>query len=235
MDVTSDHRATPRISNDPGGAAGIDLKYGVTRNLVADVTVNTDFAQVEADEQQVNLTRFSLFFPEKREFFPREPGGCSRSAGRGPVRSAGGGSTPVLFYSRRIGLAAGDHGAPVEVPIHAGGRLTGRVGQFSVGALNMQTGDAPSAAAQATNFTVVRVKRDLLRRSSVGGIFTRRGRHEGRRPAERNVRPRRHVLLLRRPDNQYVLGADAHARAAGRRRQLSDPARLCRRPVWPAA
>ena len=173
MDVTSDHRATPRISNDPGGSAGIDLKYGVTRNLVADVTVNTDFAQVEADEQQVNLTRFSLFFPEKREFFLENQGVFAfGGAGSGPF--GGGGSTPVLFYSRRIGLAAGDHGAPVEVPIHAGGRLTGRVGQFSVGALNMQTGDAPSAAAQATNFTVVRVKRDLLRRSSVGGIFTRR-------------------------------------------------------------
>ena len=173
MDVTSDHLASPRISNDPGGSAGLDLKYGVTQNLVADLTVNTDFAHVEADEQQVNLTRFSLFFPEKREFFVENQGVFAfGGAGTGPF--GGGGATPVLFYSRRIGLAAGDHGAPVEVPIHAGGRLTGRVGDFTVGALNMQTGDAPSAAAPATNFTVVRVKRDVLRRSSIGGIFTRR-------------------------------------------------------------
>ena len=108
---------------------------------MADLTVNTDFAQVEADEQQVNLTRFSLFFPEKREFFLENQGVFAfGGAGSGPF--GGGGATPVLFYSRRIGLAAGDHGAPVEVPIHAGGRLTGRVGQFSVGALNMQTGGA---------------------------------------------------------------------------------------------
>ena len=173
MDVTSDHLAVPRISNDAGGSAGIDLKYGLTQNLVADLTVNTDFAHVEADEQQVNLTRFSLFFPEKREFFVENQGVFAfGGAGAGPF--GGGGSTPVLFYSRRIGLAGGQLGAPVEVPIHAGGRVTGRVGQFTVGALNMQTGDAPSAAAQATNFTVVRVKRDVLRRSSVGGIFTRR-------------------------------------------------------------
>ena len=173
MDVTSDQLATPRISNDLGGAAGLDVKYGVTQNLVADLTVNTDFAQVEADEQQVNLTRFSLFFPEKREFFLENQGVFAfGGAGSGPF--GGGGSTPVLFYSRRIGLAEGDHGLPVEVPIHAGGRLTGRVGQFTVGALNMQTGDAPTAASLATNFSVVRVKRDLLRRSSIGGIFTRR-------------------------------------------------------------
>ena len=173
MDVTSDHLARPRISNDPGGSAGLDVKYGVTQNLVADLTVNTDFAHVEADEQQVNLTRFSLFFPEKREFFVENQGVFAfGGAGTGPF--GGGSSTPVLFYSRRIGLAGGEHGAPVEVPIHAGGRMTGRVGQFTVGALNMQTGDAPSAAAQATNFTVVRVKRDVLRRSSIGGIFTRR-------------------------------------------------------------
>ena len=173
MDVTSDHLAVPRISNDAGGSAGIDLKYGLTQNLVADLTVNTDFAHVEADEQQVNLTRFSLFFPEKREFFVENQGMFAfGGAGAGPF--GGGGSTPVLFYSRRIGLAGGQLGAPVEVPIHAGGRVTGRVGQFTVGALNMQTGDAPSAAAQATNFTVFRVKRDVLRRSSVGGIFTRR-------------------------------------------------------------
>ena len=172
-DLTSDHAADPPLSNAPGGSAGLDVKYGVTQNLVADLTVNTDFAQVEADEQQVNLTRFSLFFPEKREFFLENQGLFAfGGAGSGPL--GGSGSTPVLFYSRRIGLHDGH-----EVPIRAGGRLTGRAGRFSVGALNIRTGDvrfgaAPGERVRAANFTVLRVKRDLLRRSSIGGIVTRR-------------------------------------------------------------
>ena len=167
-DLTSDLTATPAISNELGGDVGIDLKYGVTQSLTADVTVNTDFAQVEADEQQVNLTRFSLFFPEKREFFLENQGLFAfGGAGAGPF--GGGGATPVLFYSRRIGLSEGR-----EVPIHVGGRLTGRVGKFSIGMMSIQTGDEPVTAAQATNFLVMRLKRDVLRRSSVGAIFTRR-------------------------------------------------------------
>ena len=169
-DLTSDLSATPAISNDFGGTGGIDLKYGLTQNLTADVTVNTDFAQVEADEQQVNLTRFSLFFPEKREFFLENRGLFAfGGAGAGPF----GGDTPVLFYSRRIGLD--DTGGVLrEVPIDAGGRMTGRVGKFSVGVMNIQTGDVPEAAARATNFSVVRLKRDVLRRSSIGVIAARR-------------------------------------------------------------
>ena len=168
-DLTSDAAAPTPISNAPGADAGIDVKYGITQNLTADFTVNTDFAQVEADEQQINLTRFSLFFPEKREFFLENQGLFTfGGAGAGPF---GAGDTPVLFYSRRIGL---DAATGREIPIDAGGRMTGRVGPFSVGLLNIQTGDAPEAAAQATNFSVVRLKRDLLRRSSVGAIFTRR-------------------------------------------------------------
>ncbi len=167
-DLTSDLTATPAISNELGGDVGIDLKYGVTQSLTADVTVNTDFAQVEADEQQVNLTRFSLFFPEKREFFLENQGLFAfGGAGAGPF--GGGGATPVLFYSRRIGLSEGR-----EVPIQVGGRLTGRVGKFSIGMMSIQTGDEPVTAAQATNFLVMRLKRDVLRRSSVGAIFTRR-------------------------------------------------------------
>ena len=167
-DLTSDLTATPAISNELGGDVGIDLKYGVTQSLTADVTVNTDFAQVEADEQQVNLTRFSLFFPEKREFFLENQGLFAfGGAGAGPF--GGGGATPVLFYSRRIGLSEGR-----EVPIRVGGRLTGRVGKFSIGMMSIQTGDEPVTAAQATNFLVMRLKRDVLRRSSVGAIFTRR-------------------------------------------------------------
>ena len=121
-DVSSDLAAAEPFSNRFGGSGGFDVKYGITQNLTADFTVNTDFAQVEADEQQVNLTRFSLFFPEKREFF-LENQDCSPSggAGAGPF---GTGDTPVLFYSRNIGL---DHGR--EIPIDAGARMTGRVGR----------------------------------------------------------------------------------------------------------
>ena len=165
-DLSSDRARD--ISNDPSGDLGLDVKVGVTQGLVADLTVNTDFAQVEADEQQVNLTRFSLFFPEKREFFLENQGVFAfGGAGTGPF--GGGGSTPVLFYSRQIGLSQGQ-----EVPIDVGGRLTGRVGKFSLGVLNIQTDDAPEAGAVATNFSVVRVRRDLLRRSSVGALFTGR-------------------------------------------------------------
>ena len=165
-DLTSDRSASPIVSNQPGGNLGLDLvKYGVTQNLTADLTVNTDFAQVEADEQQVNLTRFSLFFPEKREFF-LENQGLFAFGGAG---TRGGGTTPILFYSRQIGLNQGQ-----EVPIDVGGRLTGRVGAFSVGVLDIQTDDAPEAAAVSTNFSVVRIKRDVLRRSSIGALFARR-------------------------------------------------------------
>ncbi|MEE8129347.1 MAG: DUF5916 domain-containing protein, partial [Vicinamibacterales bacterium] len=167
-DVASDRGATPPVSNDVSGDVGLDVKVGITQNLAADLTVNTDFAQVEADEQQVNLTRFSLFFPEKREFFLENQGLFAfGGAGVGPF--GGGGGTPVMFYSRRIGLEQGR-----EVPLDVGGRLTGRVGAFSVGALSIRTGDESISGAQPTTFSVVRVKRDLLRRSSIGAILTRR-------------------------------------------------------------
>ncbi|MBM3779452.1 MAG: carbohydrate binding family 9 domain-containing protein [Acidimicrobiia bacterium] len=163
--LTSD--AARGVSNDPGGDAGLDVKYAVTQGIVGDLTVNTDFAQVEADEQQVNLTRFSLFFPEKREFF-LENQGLFTFGGAG---ARGGGATPVLFYSRQIGLFRGQ-----AVPLDVGGRLTGRVGRFSLGVLNIQAGEAPQAGAPSTNFSVVRVRRDILRRSSVGLLFTGRSR-----------------------------------------------------------
>ena len=172
-DMSTDRSAAVPFSNDLNGAAGIDLKYGITENLVADFTVNTDFAQVEADEQQVNLTRFSLYFPEKREFFLENQGVFTfGGAAAGPF-GGGGGETPVLFYSRRIGLNEVD-GAAREVPIDAGARMTGRVGKFTVGLLNIRTGDEPTARARATNFSVVRLKRDVLRRSSVGALYIRR-------------------------------------------------------------
>ena len=163
--LTSDAAATPRISNDPAGDFGIDAKVGVTQGLTADFTYNTDFAQVEADEQQVNLTRFSLFFPEKRDFFLENLG----LFGFGGVAATGGGDVPILFHSRRIGFDAGR-----AVPIEAGGRLTGRVGRFSMGLLNIESDRDEASGGPRTNFSVLRVKRDLLRRSSIGMIFTGR-------------------------------------------------------------
>ncbi|MAG70961.1 MAG: DUF5916 domain-containing protein [Vicinamibacterales bacterium] len=168
----AEQQDTPDPRNDFTGDAGFDVKYGLTRSLVADFTVNTDFAQVEADEQQVNLTRFSLFFPEKREFFLEgqgifafgDPGGTRRQNARPS-------DTPVIFFSRRIGLEDGE-----DVPIRAGGRVTGRAGPFSIGLLNIQTGDSETAEALSTNFSVIRLKRDLLRRSNIGLIYTRRSR-----------------------------------------------------------
>ena len=181
--LATDVNAVPLISNAGDGDFGVDVKYGVTDNLTADFTYNTDFAQVEVDEQQVNLTRFSLFFPEKREFFLEGrgifdfgrgvtifrggPGGGGRPGGGGGF--FGGGDVPTIFFSRRIGLERGQ-----TVPILGGGRLTGKVGKFSIGAVNMQTDDALGANALGTNFTVLRVKRDILRRSRIGGIFTGR-------------------------------------------------------------
>ena len=168
-DLTSDGTATPTVVNELGGDVGLDVKYGVTGNLVADLTVNTDFAQVEADAQQVNLTRFSLFFPEKREFF-LENQGVFAFGGVRSIRAGGGGTdVPVVFYSREIGLDQGQ-----EVPMDVGGRLTGRVGRFSVGFMTIQTGDVPRIGVRSTNFRVARVRRDILRRSNVGVLFTGR-------------------------------------------------------------
>ena len=153
------------LTNDPGADVGVDVKYSVTQNLVADLTVNTDFAQVEADEQQVNLTRFSLFFPEKREFFLENQGLFAFGGGG----TGGGGNAPVLFYSRQIGLSRG-----VEVPIEVGGRLTGKLGRFSLGAISIRTGDGHGGQTPATAFSVMRIRGDVLRRSSIGAIFTGR-------------------------------------------------------------
>ena len=156
------------LTNQWSGNVGLDVvKYGVTENLTLDFTLNTDFAQVEADEQQVNLTRFSLFFPEKREFFLENQGVFGFGGGGG--RFGASAETPIMFYSRQIGLTAGR-----EVPIVGGGRLTGRAGRFTLGLLNIQTGEELIAGALGTNFTVARLKRDVLRRSSIGAIVTNR-------------------------------------------------------------
>ncbi len=160
-------RTAGGVDDDLQANAGFDFKYGITRGLIADATVRTDFAQVEEDLQQINLTRFSVFFPEKRDFFIEgqgifDFGGVQ--AGNSP------GDVPLLFFSRQIGLSQGR-----AVPVLGGVRLTGRTGPYSVGALDIQTDDAPSAGAVATNFSALRLKRNLFRRSNVGMIATRRG------------------------------------------------------------
>tara|TARA_B100001123_G_scaffold451250_2_gene629103 strand:+ start:19966 stop:22269 length:2304 start_codon:yes stop_codon:yes gene_type:complete len=162
-DLSTDYAASPPFTNDLGGTAGLEIKYGLTENMTADFSYNTDFAQVEADDQQVNLSRFNLFFPEKREFFLEnrrtfEFGGESRF-----------GYTPVLFFSRRIGLQGGR-----EVPVQVGGRLTGRVGEYDLGILHMKTDEEIVAGAQPTNFSVLRVKRDIFQASSIGVLMTNR-------------------------------------------------------------
>lgn len=147
---------------------GADLKYAVTPALTLDATYNTDFAQVEVDQQQINLDRFNLFFPEKRPFFLENAGVFSVSS----VRQVAGGNPAQteLFFSRRIGIGPG--GQPI--PIVGGARLSGKVSDsVSVGLLNMQT-DAVSGVAHANNFTVARVYRDLPNSSQIGAIFANR-------------------------------------------------------------
>jgi hypothetical protein len=164
--VTTDRVGRPPVENDVKPDAGIDIRYGLSGNLTADFTYNTDFAQVEADDAQVNLTRFNISFPEKREFFLEGSGTFAFGSGTG---GGGSGDAPTIFYSRRIGLSGAR-----EVPVIAGGRLTGKIGPWGIGVLNMETDDEPTANALQTNFTVVRLRRDILRRSGVGAIYTRR-------------------------------------------------------------
>ena len=177
-DLITDNTASPPVVDRASGDGGIDIKYGITQSLTADLTYNTDFAQVEVDERQVNLTRFPLFFPEKREFFLEGRGIFGFAEGSVPrsspsVNPAGGVfrdvNVPQLFYSRKIGLEGGR-----VVPIVGGARLTGKMGAFDVGALNIRTGEEAASASEPTHFTVVRLRRDILRRSSVGAMFTNR-------------------------------------------------------------
>ena len=161
------------VSLDKDYDAGIDVKYGVTSGLTWDFTVNTDFSQVEADEQQVNLTRFNLFFPEKRDFFLENSGvfqfGSGNTGGGGGGGGGGGRQNAsqdmIFFFSRQIGLSPnGD-----AIPLLAGTRLTGRVGGWSVGALNIQQREKD--ASPSTNFTALRARRDILANSDVGVMF----------------------------------------------------------------
>ncbi|MCZ6769447.1 MAG: DUF5916 domain-containing protein [Acidobacteria bacterium] len=137
----------------------VDVKYGLTSGLTLDLTVNTDFSQVEADTQQVNLTRFALFFPEKRDFFLENTGNFRFEAA--------GNNQALLFHSRRIGLARG-----LPVPLLGGARLTGRAGPYYLGLMNIQT--RSDRDIPANNFSIVRVRRNILGNSDIGAIFLNR-------------------------------------------------------------
>jgi len=146
---------------------GMDLKYGVRAGLNLDVTINTDFAQAEVDDEQINLTRFALFYPEKRDFF-------LENAGQFDV-----GSTDTfnrlanLFFTRRIGLS--DTGE--TVPIIGGARLTGKVGRNNIALMDVQTGGAFQESGE--NFLVARYSRNILTRSNVGALFINKAETEG--------------------------------------------------------
>jgi hypothetical protein len=140
------------------GDVGFDAKYGISTGFTWDFTYNTDFSQVEADIQQINLTRFSLFFPEKRDFF-LENSGIFQFGGGGAFTMGG---DMIFFFSRRIGLS--DDGQ--AIPILAGTRLTGRAANWEIGLLNMQQEEFENTPA--TNFTVARVRRNILANSDVG-------------------------------------------------------------------
>ena len=150
---------------------GGDFKFGLTNDLIADLTYHTDFAQVEADQEVVNLTRFSLFFPEKRQFFTEGAGIFDFGkavAGLGGEAAAHDPGLLALFYSRRIGLVDGQ-----QVPLIGGGRVTGRIGDYALGVLNISTEEETLARRQLdnANFTAIRVKRNVLAKSSVGMLL----------------------------------------------------------------
>jgi hypothetical protein len=146
---------------------GMDLRYGINPNLSLDLSYNTDFAQVEGDQEQVNLTQFSLFFPEKREFFLE--GASLFDFGEAAERRGGDEEPPtLLFYSRQIGL---DDGHPV--PIVLGSKLAGKAGSTGIGVLNVLTKSEQFSVENQipqNNFSVIRIKRDVFTRSNIGLI-----------------------------------------------------------------
>ena len=180
--LLTNRTSTPAITNRRDGNAGGDLKWGITPLVVADLSYRTDFAQVEDDDAQVNLTRFSLINAEKREFFLEGQdafafGGVGGGGGGG-ANSGGGFNasgvhstsdiSPILFYSRRIGLVGG-----TIAPIVAGARVLGRVGAWQLGALDMRTEAVSSVRAPASDFSVLRLNRDVGKRSRIGLMATR--------------------------------------------------------------
>jgi hypothetical protein len=147
------------LNDDPQYNAGLDVKYSINSNLTLDLTANTDFAQVEADDQQVNLNRYDLFFPEKRSFFQE----------RSSLFSFNLGGMSDLFNSRNIGISEDGH----PIRIFGGARMTGRIGKWDVGLLDMQTKEYNESPGE--NFGVLRMRHQVINPNSyVGGIFTSR-------------------------------------------------------------
>lgn len=140
--------------------AGVDVKYSISPSLTLDATYNTDFAQVEVDELQINLNRFNLFFPEKRPFFLENAG----------FFSVGSPGEIEMFFSRRIGIA--EDGS--QVPILGGLRLSGKLAGLNIGLLNMQTESVTDAGIPSNNFAVARINKELPNRSAVGFIVVNR-------------------------------------------------------------
>ncbi len=156
---------SPAFDAGVQGKAGLEVaRIGITPSLTAEFTANPDFGQAEVDDQIVNLSRFSVFFPEKRDFFLENAG----------IFLFGRGGANQLFFTRRIGLT--ESGEPV--PIDYGAKVTGKVGQYNVGFLQVQTRSLGDAASPfhipRAQFTVARVKRDIFERSSIGAIFVNR-------------------------------------------------------------
>ena len=182
--------------------AGGDLKYGVTPGLTLDLTYNTDFSQVEVDQEQVNLTRFSRFFPERREFFIENAGAFTFGdvEERG-YRTGATLSDFTLFNSRRIGISP--DGRPL--PIAGGGRLSGRLAGWGVGLLDMHTRATDSVPAE--QFAVARARRDVFGSSDVGVLVSSRssrGAYNRSYGADANLRPTANLVL-----NSYVAASDA--------------------------
>ncbi len=190
--------------------AGLDLKYGLTSRLTLDATLRTDFSQVEVDQERVNLTRFSLFFPERRDFFTENSGVFSfGDISERNYRSGSSLSRFTLFHSRRIGLDASGH----EIPILGGGRVTGRAGGFEIGALDMQT--RATLGLPAENFGVLRAKRTIEGLGDVGAIFINRQASDGTGSfnrtygVEANLAPHPYLRI-----NSYLSGVDDAATGA---------------------
>jgi hypothetical protein len=187
----------PAADHGAGYDGGLDLKWGVTSGLTLDLTYRTDFSQVEVDQEQVNLTRFSLFFPEKRDFFLENSGTFDfGDVSERNVRVGASLRDLTLFHSRRIGLTP--DGRPI--PLAGGARMTGRAGPYEIGLLEMQTeamGDLP-----AENFAVARVRRNVAGRADVGAMLVNRmttGALETSRNlslgADANVRVMRYLMV----------------------------------------
>ena len=165
-------RAVGHDTFDRDLSVGVDVKAGITPSLTFDATIKPDFAQAEADEQQVNLTQFSLFYPEKREFFLENSGifyiGDIPRNKRASSRFSPPEEDVLLFFSRRIGLSdAGE-----QLPLYGGARLSGRAGAYGIGLMTMQSEAVDGRPA--TNYTVARVRRDVLKSSDIGAIVLSR-------------------------------------------------------------